>query len=68
MAIIEKNGVAGKICSHCKRWKLLAEFPLDPTHGTSQGGRHCTCKKCHRSKYREKRIIEAMPEVVAKPG
>ena len=24
-------------------WKALEEFPTDPTHGPSQGGRHWRC-------------------------
>ena len=40
------NGVQGKVCSTCKEWKPLGEFPTDPTHRPSQGGRHCRCKEC----------------------
>lgn len=50
MAIIIKNGIKGKVCSTCRKWKPLDEFPTDPTHGDSQGGRHCRCKECHRNK------------------
>ena len=50
MAIINKNGIDGKICSTCHRWKPLIDFPTDPTHGLSQGSRHCRCKECHRLK------------------
>ncbi len=49
MAIIMREGVRGKICSTCKQWKPLDDFPTDPTHGKSQGGRHCRCKSCHRA-------------------
>ncbi len=55
MAIIRNNGVDGKVCSTCKSWKPLSEFPTDPTHGPLQGGRHCRCKECHRIKSRERR-------------
>ncbi len=50
MAIIEKNGIKGKECSKCNEWKPLNEFPNDPTHGESQGGKHCRCKECKRKK------------------
>lgn len=55
MAIIIKNGIKGKECSICHIWKPLEEFPTDPTHGPSQGGRHCRCKECHRSKEKLKK-------------
>lgn len=55
MAIIDKNGVKGKVCSTCDTWKPLDDFPKDPSHGPSQGGRHCRCKECHRLKAKEKR-------------
>lgn len=51
MAVITKSGVHGKIFSTCKRWKPLEEFPTDPTHGKTPGGRHCRCKSCHRIAY-----------------
>ncbi len=43
-----RNGIRGKVCSTCKQWKALADFPTDPTHPPTQGGRHCRCKECHR--------------------
>jgi hypothetical protein len=52
MAIIVKAGIEGKKCSTCHTWKPLKEFSTDPTHGTSQGGRHCRCKECHKLKAR----------------
>jgi hypothetical protein len=55
MAIIISNGVAGKVCSTCRKWKPLEEFPTDPSHGPSQGHRHCRCKECHREKSKERR-------------
>lgn len=55
MAVITKNGVDGKVCSTCHVWKPLAEFPTDPTHGQSQGARHCRCKACHRLKAKLRR-------------
>ena len=48
MAIIKKNGIDGKACSTCEKWKPLNEFPTDHTKGQSQGGRHCRCRECHR--------------------
>ena len=56
MAIIVKNGIEGKRCSKCHQWKALEEFPTDPTHGPSQGGRHCRCKECHRTKAKTRRL------------
>jgi hypothetical protein len=44
MAVTVRDGVRGKICSTCKQWKPLDDFPTDPAHGKSQGGRHCRCK------------------------
>lgn len=54
MAIETRDGVPGKVCSRCRIWKPLEEFPTDPTHGSSQGGRHCNCRQCHRETAREK--------------
>jgi len=50
-----RDGIAGKVCSTCKAWKPLEQFPTDPTHPPSQGGRHCRCKECHRRKAAAKR-------------
>jgi hypothetical protein len=47
MAIVRNNGVDGKICSLCRDWKSLNDFPHDKTHGPLQAHRHCRCKKCH---------------------
>jgi hypothetical protein len=55
MAIVIKNGVRGKRCSTCKRWKPLSDFPPDPTHGPTQGGRHCRYRECHRLAGRQRR-------------
>lgn len=57
MAIIVQNGISGKICSTCKVWKPLDDFPRDRTHGPTQGGRHCRCKACH-SELRKQRLIQ----------
>jgi hypothetical protein len=48
--IVQRSGVGGKVCSHCKVWKPLADFPRDPSHGSSQAGRHCICRSCRREK------------------
>lgn len=50
MAIIIKNGIKGKVCSTCKKWKPLSEYHRDSSHGDSQGGRHCRCKSCYFEK------------------
>jgi hypothetical protein len=55
MALITVNGVIGKVCKGpvCNgQWKPLNDFPTDPSHGPSQGGRHCRCRACHRKMYR----------------
>lgn len=44
--IISVNGVDGKHCTVCGMWKPLDDFPHDRTHGQSQGGKHCQCKRC----------------------
>jgi hypothetical protein len=47
MAIIRRGGRDGKVCSTCRRWKPLENSPTDPSHGPTQGRRHCRCKACH---------------------
>lgn len=56
MAIIVQNGISGKICSRCRIWKPLNDFPRDRTHGSTQGGRHCRCKMCHSEANKQKRV------------
>ena len=51
MAVIQRKGVDGKVCSTCRDWKPLAEFPSDRTHRPSQGFKHCRCTACHRAAY-----------------
>jgi hypothetical protein len=45
--ITARNGVDGKVCYQCKKWKGLQEFSPDRTQPESQGKRHGKCKKCH---------------------
>ena len=52
-----RNGVKGKVCSGCRKWKPLDDFPTDPTHPPSQGGKHCRCKECHRSAAATRRAL-----------
>ena len=53
--IIKRNGIEGKKCSTCHKWKPLTEFPNDRTHSIEyQGGKHCRCKSCHREKRKNK--------------
>jgi hypothetical protein len=52
-----RNGVRGKVCSTCRNWKPLADFPTDPSHPSSQGGRHCRCKECHRNTASKRRAV-----------
>ena len=54
MAVTGRHGICGKECSTCKAWKPLTEFPPDPTHGASQGERHCRCRECHREAARQR--------------
>jgi hypothetical protein len=39
--------------------KPLTDFPTDPTHGQTQGGRHCRCRACHRAAYHQKKTTVA---------
>src|ERR1051326_9063933 len=55
MALEIRNGITGKVCSRCRTWKALHEYPTDRTHGPTQGGRHCRCRACHRDVSAEKR-------------
>jgi hypothetical protein len=59
MAIKTHSGVSEKICSTCRQWKPLADFPTDRTHGASQGHRHCRCRQCHRDAARTRRLTRA---------
>ena len=52
-----RNGVPGKVCSTCGKWKSLDDFPTDPRHPPSQGGRHCRCKECHRIAAAKRRAL-----------
>lgn len=49
MAIEIRNGLEGKVCSSCRVWKPLDDFPRDKSKGDTQGGRHCKCKECKNS-------------------
>jgi hypothetical protein len=54
-----------KLCSRCHAWKPLDEFPKDPSHGASQGFRHCICKACRREKGRLVRAaVRTLPRSV----
>lgn len=57
MAVTIRNGIRGKRCPACRNWKPLTEFPPDPSKGSSQGGRHCHCRACHRKADRKRRSI-----------
>jgi hypothetical protein len=52
-----RNGIRGKVCSTCRKWKPLDDFPTDPTHQPSQGGRHCRCKECHKNAASKHRAV-----------
>jgi hypothetical protein len=52
-----REGVTGKVCSSCHKWKPLDDFPADPTHPASQGGKHCRCKECHRKAAAGRRAV-----------
>ena len=60
MAVTSRNGIRGKICSACRDWKPLTEFPPDPSKGSSQGGRHCRCRACHREAARKRRLRSSL--------
>lgn len=57
MAVTVRKGIEGKECSDCHEWKPLTEYYTDPTHGLSQGGRHCVCRACHSRKGKERRAV-----------
>lgn len=52
-----RNGIRGKVCSTCRTWKPLDDFPTDPIHRASQGGRHCRCKECHKNAASQHRAV-----------
>jgi hypothetical protein len=52
-----RNRVQGKVCSGCRKWKPLDDFPADATHPPSQGGKHCRCKECHKSAAATRRAL-----------
>ncbi len=56
--IVPKDGVDGKVCSSCRRWKPLPDFFVDRSHGASQGGRHCKCKVCYREGRERQRAVK----------
>jgi hypothetical protein len=58
-----RDGVEGKICSGCREWKPLDDFPADPTHPPSQGGKHCRCKECHRNAAATRRALSRQVKV-----
>lgn len=49
MAIVIQNGIKGKRCSHCGKWKPLTDYYKDRSKGASQGFRHCRCKPCYKA-------------------
>jgi len=51
MAIISRSGVRGMVCSQCRTWKPLDDYPPDGTHGLSQSGNPCRCRACYRAAY-----------------
>lgn len=58
MAVTNRNGVLGKVCSSCEVWKPLTGFsPGGKSHGSSQGGRHCQCKPCNALAHRRRHAV-----------
>ena len=55
MAIEIRDGVEGKRCSTCRKWKPLSDFYSDPSHPASQGRRHCRCKDCYKAGRKQQR-------------
>jgi hypothetical protein len=55
MAVITKSGIEGKVCSTCRKWKRIEDFPRDRTHGPKQGFGHCRCKACHKAAYQARK-------------
>ena len=55
MAVIQRHGVDGKVCSTCQTWKPLTDYYPDQSKRESQGFRHCRCKACHSAAYYAKK-------------
>ncbi|GEM_PF-2691923 len=55
MAIIDRDGIPGKVCSKCKSWQPLTEFSPKVVRGVPHGDGHQPwCKSCHRKRARSK--------------
>ena len=50
MAIETRNGVDGKVCSACDRWKELDEFYVEKVKGFSQGQKQNICIECAKKR------------------
>jgi len=57
-AMQEENPLSSKICGKCGVEKVLADFPVSPTH---KGGRHTYCRECN-TKYAHDKQDRKMAE------
>jgi 5-methylcytosine-specific restriction endonuclease McrA len=54
MAIIDRDGIPGKVCSHCKCWQPTSEFSPKIVRGVPHGDGHQPwCKTCNRERARK---------------
>jgi 5-methylcytosine-specific restriction endonuclease McrA len=59
MAIIDRDGVRGKVCPRCKQWKPSAEFSPRIARGVSYGdGLQSICKLCFNIRQRARRQLK----------
>lgn len=50
MAIIKQDGVNGKVCSICNRWKSLDKYYNEKAKGKAQGGKQNVCIACAKKR------------------
>ena len=63
MALLEKNGVIGKICTKCCDWKPVEFFPK---RKISRDGYQSQCKKCNNAPNINREIIQIDGKVCTK--
>lgn len=53
MAIIERDGIPGKVCIHCAEWKPLSDYPPRVLYGVPKGdGYQSYCRACYLKRVR----------------
>jgi hypothetical protein len=54
VAIIDRDGIPGKVCSHCTCWQPPSEFSPKIVRGVPHGDGHQPwCKTCNRERARK---------------